>query len=271
MVNFNRIEGKFLQLKKSHQGALICYVVGGYPDVKTSIDIITSLVNGGADIIEIGIPFSDPIADGTVIQKASTIALSNHVTPDTCLELATIIRKRFPELPLLFMTYSNILLRQGFKRFMMLSKTAGIDGFIIPDLTIEEATDYLKFAQHLNLATIFLVSPNTSEQRIRKISKSSKGFIYLVSVYGITGMRESFDSHTTDMIKTVKQITYNNNIAVGFGISDRSHVKLMIDAGADGVIVGSAIVNLIGNERTGLKKRMFSYANLLKKACKLQQ
>ena len=269
MINLNRIERKFVDLKKFHQGALICYVVGGFPDLKTSIDIITSLVNGGADIIEIGIPFSDPIADGTVIQKATTAALSNHVSPDTCLDLASAIRKRFPELPLLFMTYSNILLRRGFYRFMKLSKIAGIDGFIIPDLIIEEATDYVKVAHSLNLATIFLVSPNTSEQRIRRISESSKGFIYLVSVYGITGMRESFDRHTTDMIKTVKRVTNNNNnIAVGFGISDQSHVKLMIDAGADGIIVGSAIVNLIGDKRTGLKKRMFSYANLLKKACK---
>jgi len=269
MGDMNRIEKKFLALKKLKQGALICYVVGGYPDLDTTREVIISLVNGGTDIIEIGIPFSDPIADGPVIQKASTIALSNNITPESCLELAVSVRKIFPDLPLIFMTYSNILLRKGFEQFMNLSKAAGIDGFIIPDLIIEEANDYLKIANDLNLATIFLISPNTTKERIRRISEASKGFLYLVSVFGTTGLRKKFDDHTVAMIRLIKQVTDNNNVAVGFGISKQSHVKLMINSGADGVIVGSAIVNMIGGKQTDLKNRMYSYAKLLKKSCKL--
>jgi tryptophan synthase alpha chain len=135
----NRLNKKFDELSKKNEHALICYVVAGYPDVTTTEDIISSLVLSGADIIEIGIPFSDPIADGSVIQEASHQALLSGITPEKCLNISQNIRSKFPDLPILIMTYSNILLKAGFKNFMRRSKLSGVDGFILPDMAIEES------------------------------------------------------------------------------------------------------------------------------------
>ena len=243
----NRIDSKFNELKSKNQKALICYVVAGYPDIKTSEHVITSLINGGADIIEIGIPFSDPIADGSTIQDAIQSSLISGTTPDMCLELASRIRKTFPNIPLIIMTYSNILYRKGYIQFAEKAKENGIDGFIIPDIPIEESKEYLNSVQNIGMSTIFLVSPNTSEKRLKMISKICTGFLYAISVYGTTGERKGFDEYTIESIKRVKKVTGANELplAVGFGISNPQHVKYMIDAGADAVIIGSAIIKKI--------------------------
>jgi tryptophan synthase alpha chain len=243
----NRIDSKFNELKSKNQKALICYVVAGYPDIKTSEHIIASLINGGADIIEIGIPFSDPIADGSTIQDAIQSSLISGTTPDMCLELASRIRKTFPNLPLIIMTYSNILYRKGYIQFVEKAKENGIDGFIIPDIPIEESKEYLNTAQKKGMSTIFLVSPNTSEKRLKMISRICTGFLYAISVYGTTGERKGFDEYTIESIKRVKKVTAADGLplAVGFGISNPQHVKYMIDAGADAVIIGSAIIKKI--------------------------
>jgi tryptophan synthase alpha chain len=243
----NRIDNKFNELKSKNQKALICYVVAGYPDIKTSEHIIASLINGGADIIEIGIPFSDPIADGSTIQGAIQSSLISGTTPDMCLELASRIRKTFPNLPLIIMTYSNILYRKGYIQFVEKAKENGIDGFIIPDIPIEESKEYLNTAQKKGMSTIFLVSPNTSEKRLKMISRICTGFLYAISVYGTTGERKGFDEYTIESIKRVKKVTAADGLplAVGFGISNPQHVKYMIDAGADAVIIGSAIIKKI--------------------------
>lgn len=236
----NRIDSKFNELKSKNQKALICYVVAGYPDIKTSEHIITSLINGGADIIEIGIPFSDPIADGSTIQDAIQSSLISGTTPDMCLELASRIRKTFPNIPLIIMTYSNILYKKGYIQFAEKAKENGIDGLIIPDIPIEESKEYLNTAQNTGLSTIFLVSPNTSEKRLKMISRICTGFLYAISVYGTTGERKGFDEYTIESIKRVKKVTAADELplAVGFGISNPQHVKYMIDAGADAVIIG---------------------------------
>ncbi|MGH9980671.1 MAG: tryptophan synthase subunit alpha [Nitrososphaeraceae archaeon] len=243
----NRIESKFNELKNKSQKALICYVVAGYPDIKTSEHIISSLINGGADIIEIGIPFSDPIADGSTIQDAIQNSLIAGTTPDMCLELSSRIRKTFPNIPLIIMTYSNILYRKGYIQFAKKAKASGIDGFIIPDIPIEESKEYLNKMQNIGMSTIFLVSPNTSEKRLKMISRICTGFLYAISVYGTTGERQGFDKYTIESIKRVKKVTASEDIplAVGFGISNPQHVKYMIDAGADAVIIGSAIIKKI--------------------------
>ncbi len=243
----NRIESKFNELKNKSQKALICYVVAGYPDIKTSEHIISSLINGGADIIEIGIPFSDPIADGSTIQDAIQNSLIAGTTPDMCLELSSRIRKTFPNIPLIIMTYSNILYRKGYIQFAKKAKASGIDGFIIPDIPIEESKEYLNTMQNIGMSTIFLVSPNTSEKRLKMISRICTGFLYAISVYGTTGERQGFDKYTIESIKRVKKVTAAEDIplAVGFGISNPQHVKYMIDAGADAVIIGSAIIKKI--------------------------
>lgn len=242
----NRIASKFNELKSKNQKALICYVVAGYPDIMTSERIITSLINGGADIIEIGIPFSDPIADGSTIQDAIQNSLIAGTTPDMCLELASRIRKTFPNIPLIIMTYSNILYRKGYIQFAKKAKESGIDGFIIPDIPIEESKEYLNTMQNLGMSTIFLVSPNTSEKRLKMISRICTGFLYAISVYGTTGERQSFDEYTIESIKRIRKVTTDElPLAVGFGISNPQHVKYMINAGADAVIIGSAIIKKI--------------------------
>ena len=268
----NRLISKFQELSHRNERALICYVVAGYPDIDTTERIVATLASAGADIIEIGIPFSDPIADGPIIQEASYDALLNRVTPEKCLTLVYGIRNRFPDLPILVMTYSNILLKTGFENFMIKSKSSGIDGFILPDMTIEESDCYIKQASRLGLATIFLVSPNTSEQRMHSIVNRSSGFVYLVSVYGITGTRKAFEDYTLCAIKQTKKIAGSHlPVAVGFGINKPSHVRSMIEAGADAVIVGSAIVDKIksnANNRRKMLETLRSYVIQMKKACK---
>jgi tryptophan synthase alpha chain len=238
----------------------------------TSEHIITSLIHGGADIIEIGIPFSDPIADGSTIQYAIQNSLIAGTTPDMCLELASRIRKTFPSIPLIVMTYSNILYRKGYIQFAKKAKECGIDGFIIPDIPIEESKEYLNTMRNIGMSTIFLVSPNTTEKRLKMISRICTGFLYAISVYGTTGERQGFDEYTIKSIKRVKNVTAAGELplAVGFGISNPQHVKYMIDAGADAVIIGSAIIKKIKeieNEET-LVNMLNRFIYELKNSCK---
>ncbi len=266
----NRITEKFRELAEKGETALICYVVAGYPDSISSKQVISALVEGGADIIEVGIPFSDPIADGPTIQAASNAALRKGMTPEKALHLVKGVRKQYPNLPLLAMTYSNILVRAGIEKFLSDSKKCGLDGFILPDMPVDEADTYSLMASKLNLATVFLVSPNTPEARLRKIVASTTGFIYVVSVYGITGARSSFQKYTLNTIRAVKQVAGAKvPVAVGFGISTPAHAKSMISAGAEAVIVGSAIIDKI-SEGSGKKmlRDLQNFTKSMKKACK---
>ena len=270
----NRIDKKFRKLKSTNQKALICYIVAGYPDIRTSEDIITSLINGGADIIEIGIPFSDPIADGSTIQDAIQNSLTSGTTPDMCLELASRVRKTFPDIPLIIMTYSNILFRKGYIQFAQQAKESGIDGFIIPDIPIEEAKEYLDSVKKIGISTIFLVSPNTSEKRLKIISKICTGFLYVISIFGTTGERKGFDEYTIQSIKRVKKVIADNlPLAVGFGISNPQHVRYMIDAGADGAIIGSAIIKKIKEieNKDLLLNTLNRFAHEMKNSCKTEK
>lgn len=266
----NRIEKKFYQLKARKEKGLICYIMGGYPNPIACEKVISAIIEGGADIIEIGIPFSDPIADGPVIQEAAFKALKKGVTPQICLNLIKKTRKRYPELPIVIMTYSNILEKNGFRKFMEMAKKAGTDGFILPDMTIDESEKYLQYSKDLGLASIFLVAPNTSNLRIKNTLTVSTGFVYVVSVYGTTGMRNSFNKTTLTAIKNIKKLGSKKNISVGFGISTPQHVKLMSNNGADAVIVGSAIVKMIdGNKEDSviqLQDNLRNYVKSLKAA-----
>jgi tryptophan synthase alpha chain len=270
----NRIDKKFKELKSMNQKALICYVVAGYPDIRASENIIASLINGGADIIEIGIPFSDPIADGSTIQDAIQNSLVSGTTPDMCLELASRIRKSFPDIPLIIMTYSNILFRKGYIQFAQQAKKSGIDGLIIPDIPIEEAKEYIDAVKRTGMSTIFLVSPNTSEKRLKIISKVCTGFLYVISIFGTTGERKGFDEYTIQSIKRVKKVISDNlPLAVGFGISNPQHVRYMINAGADGVIIGSAIIKKIKEieNKELLLNTLNKFAYEMKNSCKIDK
>ena len=261
----SRIKEKFEELEKRNEKALISYIMLGFPNEKATISTIRGLVKGGADIIELGFPFSDPLADGPVIQNASTISLEKGTNVSKFFNIVKKIRKE-TDIPLVLMTYTNILHHMGYQKFIKNAKKVGIDGFILPDMSIEESKDYLKAAKN-NSDTIFLISPNTSKTRIEKIAKVSTGFLYLVAVFGTTGVKTSIKNYTLKAIKNVKKQTKSKiPIGIGFGVSTPEDVKKYIKAGADAVIVGSAYLKLI--ERTkqqDLESKITSFTKSLKK------
>jgi tryptophan synthase alpha chain len=242
----NRIYNKFRELTSKNRPALICFIVGGYPTIAHSEQIVSSLVKAGADMIEIGIPFSDPIADGPTIQKAYNTALKNGVTPQKCLHMCANLRKKFPNLPLLIMTYSNIVYKTGLEKFIKLSRLHGVDGLILPDMAIMESDAYVKVASDHGLATIFLASPNSNKQRIEQIMNVCSGFMYVVSIFGITGTRLRYEKYTFHNIRKIKKITQGRiPIAVGFGISRPDQIVSIVESGADAVILGSSLIDRI--------------------------
>jgi tryptophan synthase alpha chain len=262
-----RINERFAELNSRNEHALIGYAVAGYPDQESTLEVIKAMVKGGVDIVELGIPFSDPIADGPTIQKASYAALQKGMTPTQALRIAKQINDNLG-IPLAIMTYCNVLYKPGFDNFLQSARSSGIDGLIIPDLTFEESNELKKCASKHYMDTIFLVSPNTSEERIKAIVNVTTGFLYLVSVFGTTGEREAFEDYTVQAIKKVKKYSRSKiPLAVGFGVSREEHVKFMLNAGADAVIVGSAFINLIEqNGRQEMAGKVESLARSLKNA-----
>ena len=200
-----RIKEKFTELSAKKEKALIAYIMVGYPNENATISAVRGLVKGGADIIELGFPFSDPLADGPIIQNASTISLDNGTKINRFFKIVKKIRKE-TDIPLVLMTYTNILYHKGYSKFITEAKSAGIDGFILPDMSIEESKEYLTSAKNM-ADTIFLISPNTTKSRIEKIAKSSSGFLYLVAVYGTTGAKIGIQNYTLNAIREVKKIT----------------------------------------------------------------
>jgi len=261
----SRIKEKFIELEAKNQKALISYIMVGFPSEKATILAVRGLVRGGADIIELGFPFSDPIADGPVIQNASSISLKNGTSISKFFSIIKKIRKE-TDIPLVLMTYTNILYHKGYRKFILDATKAGIDGFILPDMSIEESKEYLKAAKS-NADTIFLISPNTSKSRIEKIAKVSTGFLYLVAVYGTTGVKTGIKNYTIKAIKNVKKQTKGKiPVGVGFGVSTPSDVKKYIKAGSDAVIVGSAYLKLIEKTpQNKLESKIASFTKSLKK------
>ena len=260
-----RIKEKFAELEGKKEKALISYIMAGFPNEKATISTVRGLVKGGVDIIELGFPFSDPLADGPVIQNASTIYLEKGTKIAKFFNLVKKIRKE-TDIPLILMTYTNILYHKGYTKFISEAKKAGIDGFILPDMSIEESKEYLEAAKN-KADTIFLISPNTSNTRIQKISKASSGFLYLVAVFGTTGVKTGIKKYTLDAIKQVKKQTKEKiPIGVGFGVSTPEDVKKYIKAGADAVIVGSAYLKLIEKTpQNKLESKIAAFTKSLKK------
>ena len=260
-----RIKEKFAELQAKNQKALISYIMTGFPNEKATISTVRGLVKGGVDIIELGFPFSDPLADGPVIQNASTVSLEKGTNIVKFFSLVKKIRKE-TDIPLILMTYTNILYHKGYAKFISEAKKAGIDGFILPDMSIEESKEYLQAAKN-KADTIFLISPNTSKTRIQKISKVSSGFLYLVAVFGTTGVKTGIKKYTLDAIKQVKKQTKGKiPIGIGFGISTPEDVRKYIKAGADAVIVGSAYLKLIEKTpQNQLESKIASFTKSLKK------
>lgn len=261
----SRIKEKFTELDDKNQKALIAYIMVGFPDETATMATVRGLIKGGVDIIELGFPFSDPLADGPIIQNASTISLEKGTKIERFFEIVKKIRKQ-TDIPLVLMTYTNVLYHKGYSKFIKNAKEAGIDGFILPDMSIEESDDYLSAAKN-NADTIFLVSPNTSTKRINRIAKASTGFLYLVAVYGTTGIKSGIQGYTIKAIKEIKKQTKGKiPIGVGFGVSTPEDVRRYVSAGADAVIVGSAFLKLV--EKTSkdkIESKIASFTKSLKK------
>lgn len=242
---------------------LIPFIAAGDPNLSTTEKLVYEFEKAGADIIELGIPFSDPIADGPVIQEAFNRALKKNISIPDCLGLVKQIRKN-SRIPLVFMASYSLIFKYGIDKFVKESKNAGVDGIIPPDLTPDSAKDFIKACRKYKMDTIFLVAPTSTDERIKLAAKYSTGFIYAVSVTGITGVRKEVSKDLSGFIKRIRKFT-NKPIAVGFGISTPEQARTVSKI-ADGVIVGSVIVDLI------TKRKFRTAANLvstLKKAINL--
>jgi tryptophan synthase alpha chain len=246
----NRIDVTFAKLKKEGRAALITYVMAGYPRGFDPAVNIAAIAGAGADIIEVGIPFSDPLADGATIQKASEVALAGGMTTDMALG-AVAKARRTTQVPIVVMTYYNIILHYGLERFASAASEAGVDGAIIPDLPPEEAGDWRKAATRHGLNTIFLVAPTSSEERVRRVVQASTGFVYCVSLTGVTGGRAELAPGLPAFIESVKEAA-DKPVAVGFGVSTADQAGKLSRL-ADGVIVGSALIDkMAGGGTKGL-------------------
>ena len=230
--------------KPAHK-ALIPYVTVGYPSIEATLKVVTILAQSGCDMVELGIPFSDPLADGATIQKASFYALRNGVTPKLCLEVARQLSSKV-NIPLVFMTYFNPVFSYGVEEFCVACNRAGIDGLIIPDLPPEEGLELEASTQKQGLDLIYLLAPTSTEERIRLIAERSRGFIYLVSVTGVTGARDSLPADLEAFVARVRQVV-TQPLCVGFGISTPEQARQVARI-SDGVIVGSRIIQLMEAE-----------------------
>jgi len=238
----NKIEQKFQDLKKQKRKAFIAFITAGDPDLKTTEELVVALEGAGVDIIELGIPFSDPLADGPTIQASYHRALKKGTTSKKILETVKRIRRQ-TSIPIVLMTSYNPILRFGEEKFVKACVDAGVDGLIIPDLPPEEAKSLCRAANRYGIATIFFVAPTSIDERIKANTKASSGFIYYVSLTGITGTQQAVAPSVIKKINHIKRFT-KKPVCAGFGISTPQQVK---DIGrvADGVIVGSAIVKAI--------------------------
>lgn len=238
----SRISKVFKQLKKTGKKALIPYIMAGDPTLDATKRFVIDLERAGADIIELGVPFTDPLADGPTIQRASERALKQRVTLRKVLPLVSKIRQS-TRIPIILMTYYNPVFKFGIEAFVKEAVRAGVDGVIVPDLIPEEADDFIDFARRHRLDTIFLLAPTSTEERIKKVARASTGFIYYVSITGITGAKLSVNESMKKTLHLIKTLT-KKPIAIGFGISNPEDAST-VAALAEGVIVGSAIVRLI--------------------------
>jgi len=230
--------------KPAHR-ALIPYITVGYPSIEATLKVVSLLASNGCDIVELGIPFSDPLADGATIQKASFCALENGVTPQICLEVARQLRQKV-NIPLVFMTYFNPVFSYGLEEFCRDCAKSGINGLIIPDLPPDEGSGLEIITQGHRLDLIYLLPPTSTEERIRLVSQKSRGFVYLVSLTGVTGVRNKLPPNLEAFVARVRRVT-KQPLCVGFGISTPEQARQVARI-ADGVIVGSRLIQLMEAE-----------------------
>src|SRR5512137_915863 len=259
-----RITTVFSRLKRP---AFIGFTVAGDPDQGTCIRATMALIEGGTDILELGVPFSDPIADGPTIQKADERSLAAGTKVDTVFAIVRELRKK-TNVPIVFLAYYNMVYHRGISRFYQEAYEAGVDGILIADMPVEESDDVYETALRYEIDPIFLVTQTTSDERIKKIAARAHGYLYLVAVLGVTGVRDTVSTGAIDLLQRVRRQT-KIPLALGFGISAPEHAKVCAGAGADGVIVGSAIVDIVGKNLDTpdkMEQELKVYVEQMKKA-----
>lgn len=247
------ISQHFEYLRANNQCALIPFLTAGDPSLDITAEALRVLDSSGADFIELGIPYSDPLADGPVIQAAATRGLKQGTRLAHVLKMAHTVISGLRS-PIILFTYYNPILNLGVQQFLELAAASGIKGLVIPDLPLEEASEVLELADAVGIEVTLLVTPTSSKERIEAIARQSRGFIYLVSVTGVTGVRSQMDTRVKDVIREIRSVT-NKPIGVGFGVSEPEHARQVRDWGADAVIVGSAFVQRLaeGTPYRGLR------------------
>jgi len=258
-----RITAAFQRAKGEKRAALIAYLPLGFPSPEQSLELVEAVVEGGADIVELGVPFSDPLADGPTIQRATHVALQQGMTLSRCLEMATELRVRGVAVPLLFMGYLNPILAYGPERFVQACQEAGVDGLIVPDLPPEEGDELERACSTEGRALVYLLAPTSTPARVALIAGRSTGFVYVVSVTGVTGARQGLPTGLTELVGRVRAAT-GKAVAVGFGIADGAQAR-RVGQMADGVVVGSAIVERAGRGE-GARQAVRDFVSSLRSA-----
>ena len=243
--SFSKVDEKFYELKNNERLALMPFIMAGDPNIEITSEILLKLQENGADLIELGIPYSDPLADGPTIQLSAYRALNSGTTPIKVIALLESLKSKL-NIPIILFSYLNPLLCFGFEKFCEMASKAGVSGLIVPDLPLEEAYKFSKIVSSHSIDLILLVAPTTPFERMKQISNHTKGFTYLGSVTGVTGERSKMENRVENLISKLKDVN-SNPIAVGFGISTPDHVNKVREWGADGVIIGSAFVKRISS------------------------
>ena len=267
-VTESRYQKTFTALKAAKQGAFVPFVTLGDPTPNISLDIIDVLVSNGADALELGFPFSDPLADGPVIQGANVRALDAKTTPQICFDMIKKVRAKYPDIPIGLLVYANLVYANGINNFYLTAHNAGVDSVLIADVPIEEATDFIKAAKANHIAPIFIAPPNGNDETLRQVAENSEGYTYLLSRSGVTGTDIQANMPINDIL--TKLTHYNAPPPLlGFGIAKPSQVTAAIKAGAAGAISGSATVKIIEqnlNDKTKMLSLLSEFTQQMKAA-----
>ena len=259
----NRLEQTFARLRADHAPGLVTYITAGDPDLERTGGILRALDRGGADVLEVGVPFSDPLADGPVIQRATERALAAGTTLSGVLDLLRSIREEIAA-PVVIFSYANPIFRLGPEQFADRARDAGVDGVLVLDLPIEEADEFRTMLASRGIDTILLLSPTTTDDRMRRAAALGSGFLYAISRLGVTGARDALAAGARDMVERIRNVS-DLPVALGFGISKPAHVR-EVGQWADAAVVGSALVDMIAREGASrdLNTRVEEYVRWLK-------
>lgn len=261
----SRIEATFTQLRQRGEKALVAYLTVGFPTVKMLPDLVRACVDAGVDLVELGVPFSDPLADGPTIQHASEQALAQGVSPGLVLRQVEGLRRRGVAVPLALLTYYNPVLHYGVGAFCRDAASSGVDGLIVPDLPAEESSELVRAARPQGLDTVFLAAPTSPRDRLGRIVRVCTGFLYYVSLTGVTGARRTLPAQVQGHVRAIQGMT-DLPVCVGFGVSGPAQVRQVVRV-ADGAIVGSALIDLIGRSGRRAPQAARRFLRSLKGAC----